>query len=207
MAYIETVPVGAAEGAVRALYERAQAGRGYVPNYTKAFCHRPDVYAAWGALIGSISGRMDPRRYELVTVAAARALGSSYCALAHGSALLEKGLVPPESVRAVAVGETAATGVSPADAAAMRFAERVARDARAIRQEDVRALRDHGLSDAEIFDVAAAAAARSFFSKLLDALGVMPDAAYRALEEEVRTPLTVGRPIDDTPAERVTGAG
>ena len=43
-------------------------------------------------------------------------------------------------------------------------------------------LRSLGLSDAEIVDVALAAAARCFFSKALDALGVAPDAKYAALD-------------------------
>jgi len=42
-----------------------------------------------------------------------------------------------------------------------------------------------------------AAAARCFFSKTLDALGVQPDASFRELPDEVREPLTVGRPIAD----------
>lgn len=33
---------------------------------------------------------MDPRRYELATIAAARRLHSSYCTLAHGSVLIDK---------------------------------------------------------------------------------------------------------------------
>ena len=37
--------------------------------------------------------------------------------------------------------------------------------------EDIDALRAHGFTDAEIFDLAATAAPAAFFSKLLDALG------------------------------------
>lgn len=73
----------------------------------------------------------------------------------------------------------------------------------AIREADVQRLRDYGLTDAEIFDVAAAATARCFFSKLLDAMGAAPDAAYLDLEESVRKALTVGRLIDTMPTERV----
>jgi hypothetical protein len=40
-----------------------------------------------------------------------------------------------------------------------------------------------------------AAAARCFFSKALDALGVQADAAYWELDAELREALTVGRPI------------
>jgi len=61
----------------------------------------------------------------------------------------------------------------------------------------VERLRGFGLTDDEIFDVVLAAAARCFFSKTLDGLGVQPDAAYRALDPDVRDALTVGRPIED----------
>jgi len=44
-------------------------------------------------------------------------------------------------------------------------------------------------------DVVLAAAARCFFSKTLDALGVLPDASYAELEPELREVLVVGRPI------------
>jgi hypothetical protein len=49
-------------------------------------------------------------------------------------------------------------------------------------------------------DVVLAAAARRFFSKTLDALGVRPDTSYRELEPDLREALVVGRPIADAPA-------
>ena len=87
MAFIRTIPVTEASGEVRDMYERTQASLGYVPNYAQAFSLRPAVMAAWSNLLSSIRANLDPRRYELVTLAAARALGSSYCSLAHASAL------------------------------------------------------------------------------------------------------------------------
>ncbi|HEY2542251.1 MAG TPA: hypothetical protein VGH92_04295, partial [Gaiellaceae bacterium] len=60
---------------------------------------------------------------------------------------------------------------------------------------DLQRLRDLGLTDAEIMDVALAAAARCFFSKTLDALGVLPDATFAELEPGLREALVVGRPI------------
>jgi hypothetical protein len=46
-------------------------------------------------------------------------------------------------------------------------------------------------------DVVLAAAARCFFAKTTDALGVRPDASYSALEPELREVPVVGRPIAD----------
>ena len=51
------------------------------------------MYSAWKQLNGTIKGGMELRRYELATVAAARELRSSYCTLAHGSVLMDKGFL------------------------------------------------------------------------------------------------------------------
>ena len=122
---------------------------------------------------------MDLRRYELATVAAARRLRSSYCTLAHGSVLMDKFVAADELAAIVADHHDA--GLDPVDVAVMDLADKVAQDATSVTQADVDGLRAHGLSDAEIFDVVAAAAARCFFSKELDA--------------PLREALTVGRPI------------
>jgi alkylhydroperoxidase family enzyme len=87
-------------------------------------------------------------------------------------------------------------GLSESEVALMAFAEKVASRANEIVKSDVDELRAHGFTDAEIFDIAAAAAARCFFSKLLDAMGAEPDAAYRELDPELQSTLTVGRPIE-----------
>ena len=80
----------------------------------------------------------------------------------------------------------------------MELADKVAHDAASVTQADIDGLRDVGLTDREILDVVLAAAARCFFSKTLDALGVEPDAKYSELEPNLRATLTVGRPIAHT---------
>lgn len=159
-------------------------------NYEKAFEARPDVYAAWGRLISTVRGGMDLRRYELVTLAAARRLRSSYCSLAHGAELERMG----EPLLAVATDFRHA-GLDDVDVAVMDLAERVVDDASSIPESVLSGLRDLGLSDGEIMDVVLTAAARCFFSKTLDALGVLPDARFRELPDELRDVLVVGRPI------------
>ena len=84
------------------------------------------------------------------------------------------------------------------DVAVMDLAEQVAEDATEVTEADVQRLRDLGLSDAEIFDVVAAAAARCFFSKALDGLGTQADPALAKLDPELRDVLTVGRPIAES---------
>jgi uncharacterized peroxidase-related enzyme len=124
----------------------------------------------------------------------ARRLHSSYCALAHGSVLRDQ-FYPAESVGRIAADHHDA-GLAPVDVAIMDFAEKVASSAPAITESDVDALRGHGLAEAEIFQVVLAAAARCFFSTVLDATGTQPDAEYRdSVDPALREILTVGRAI------------
>jgi uncharacterized peroxidase-related enzyme len=195
MTFIETVAEGDASGALKEMYETDRAALGHLPNFTRAFSPRPGVYAAWRQLNGEIKAGMDTRRYELATVAAARRLRSSYCALAHGSVLVDKFVAPDELAAIVSDHRTA--GLDPVDIAVMDLADKVADDAASVTQADIDGLRSLGLSDTEIFDVVAAAAARCFFSKTLDGLGAAPDARFGELEPQLREALTVGRPIAD----------
>lgn len=193
MTFIETVPEDEATGAVAAMYATDREVFGHLPNLTLPWSHRPDVYAAWRQLNGAIKVNMELRRYELATVAAARRLRSSYCSLAHGSILRER-FLGDEAVAAVARGQETPE-LDELDAAVLELADRVVVDATSVTQEDCDRLRELGLGDADILDVVLAAAARCFFSKVLDALGVQPDAKYAALDPELRDALVVGRPI------------
>ena len=133
---------------------------------------------------------------ELVTLAAARALPSSYCMLAHGS-VLRQNFYSSAQLNAIAQDYHTAD-LTPAEVAMMAYAEQIVRDATAVTQADIDELRAHGFSDTEIFDIAATATARCFFSKTLDALGAEPDAVYLDLDKKLRQTLTVGRPISGT---------
>ena len=195
MAFIETTPEDRAESQTAEHYAAARDAMGYVPNFAAAFSARPTVYAAWMQLNGAIKSNMDLRRYELATVAAARRLRSSYCALAHGTVLSDQ-FLGPDKVREVVTDHHEA-GLDDIDVAVMDLADQVAADASAVTAQDIDRLRRLGLSDADILDVVLAAAARCFFSKTLDGLGVEPDARFAELEPALRDALTVGRAISD----------
>lgn len=191
MSFIETVPPEEASGEVQEMYKRQQSAWGYVPNYARIFSHRPEVLARWGRLLAEIRRPMSDRSFELVTFAAAVELRNSACTLAHGKRLTE--FFSEEEVCGIAAGSFSAS-VTAAEQAMIRFARQVARDASRITGDDIGELRAHGYTDPEIFDIAATAAGRAFFTKLLDSLGVELDADFQNLASSFRDPLTVGRP-------------
>lgn len=188
--FISHVSESEAEGAVAAIYEAERQSWGYLPNYAGVFSQRPQVLEGWRKLNGSIKAGMDRRLYELATLAAATTIRSSYCSLAHGKFLTA--FYQPDQVAELANDRTV---LPAAEQELMAFATKVARDASAITQEDVDRLRAAGFSDMDVFDIAAAAAARCFFAKLVDALGAEPDAELADLGPEMCEALTVGRAI------------
>lgn len=193
MSFIETVAETDADADVAAIYDRLRHALGYVPNYGRQFSHRPPVFDGWLQLITAIRSTMDPRRYELATLAAALRRRSSYCSLAHGEKLLGLGSMPDEVV--ALARDPAAAGLGEEERAVFDYAAKVASDPASVGQADVDRLRAVGLSDAEIFDVAAAAAARCFFATLTDALGTQPDSEYRTAIPDLVDALAVGRPV------------
>jgi uncharacterized peroxidase-related enzyme len=193
MSFIECIPDSEINADVQAMYARQASFWGFVPNYARVFSHRPEIMGLWANLQLGIKRNMDKRRFELVTFAASNVLRSTLCSLAHGRALTS--WFSETDVIAIARGEVPAS-LSAADAAMLEFSRKVARDASSVNAEDVALLRRHQFTDAEVFDITATAAARSFFTKLLESLGVEADAPFHSVSGEWKKALVVGRPID-----------
>ncbi|WAX57971.1 peroxidase-related enzyme [Jatrophihabitans cynanchi] len=191
--FIDAIAEDAATGAVAEYYRQQRAAWGFLPNYAGAFSTRPDVARAWNALNTAIRDGMDRRRFELATIAAARALHSTYCTAAHSKFLRD--VCGDEQSLATIAQDPSGAALSEQDRAVYRFAAKVATDAASISQQDVDELRDAGLSDAEVADVVFAVSARSFFTRVLDGLGAQLDAQTAdAFSPALLQSMVVGRP-------------
>jgi uncharacterized peroxidase-related enzyme len=196
MPFIETIPETEIGADVRAMYDRQQSFWGFVPNYAKVFCWRPEIMGLWAQLQAGIKRNMDKRRFELVTFAAAHTMRSTLCTLAHGRTLTTWFSV--EDVQLMARGASPSS-LTAGEAAMMAFSRKVARGPFMISAADVEDLKKHGFTDAEVFDIAATVAARAFFTTLNEALGVEPEPPLLELEPEFRKTLTVGRGMGTVP--------
>jgi uncharacterized peroxidase-related enzyme len=189
-------PVGEddAEGDLAQYYRSQRAAWGFLPNYAAAFSTRPDVAQAWNVLNATIRDGMDRRRFEIATIAAARALRSTYCTAAH-SKFLRDVCGDDATMRSIAEQPDGAT-LDPQDRAVYAFAAKVAADAASVDAQDVERLRAAGLTDAEIADVVFAASARCFFTAVLDGLGAQLDAqTAETFPEALLSSMVVGRPV------------
>jgi uncharacterized peroxidase-related enzyme len=194
--FIETVPESDATGDLADYYAQQRAMWGFLPDYAGAFSSRPEVAQAWNALNSTIRGGMDRRRFELATIAAARAVRSTYCTAAH-SKFLRDVCHDEATLWSLAEDPTGAT-LDEQDRAVYAFATKVAADAASVEESDIDGLRAVGLSDTEIADVVLAVASRSFFTRVLDGLGARLDAATAAsFPAELLDGMVVGRPVGE----------
>ena len=199
--FITPVPESESTDDLAEYYRKQRSAWGFLPNYAGAFSTRPDVAQAWNLLNSTIRDGMDRRRFELATIAAARALRSTYCTAAH-SKFLRDVCGDEESLQSIAADPSGA-GLAAQDRAVYEFATKVATDAAAVVQADIDRLREVGLSDADIADVVYAASARSFFTRVLDGLGAQLDRqTAEALPADLLDSMIVGRPVADGSAAR-----
>lgn len=192
--FINAVPESEATGPLADYYAHQRTAWGFLPNYALAFSTRPEVAAAWNSLNLAVRDGMDRRRFEIATIAAARTLRSTYCTAAH-SKFLRDVCGDEATMRTISSDPS---GLDPADRAVYDFAAKVATDASSVTAADCDALRATGLTDADIADVVYAAAARSFFTKVLDGLGAQLDVqTAETFDPELRAAMVVGRPVAD----------
>lgn len=194
---IQTPDPQSAEGYVAELYRGDLEDDGFVFSHTRAMAANPEALAAFEALIHAIVPSIGVRTYELATLAAAAALQSPHCLLAHGRKALRAGALDEDQLEAVArAGERGDIGgLSDADRAVMRHARRVSTAASAMTDADSQALRDVGFDDRQIVDITLAAAARNYFSRALQGLAVPVETELVGLSPRLREALL--SPLND----------
>ena len=103
--------------------------------------------------------------------------------LAHGAVLCKNGFTTQQVIAILEDYHTA--GLNPEEVHTMDYATKISTDSGTVGAADIDLLRRDGLSDAQITDVALAAAARNFISRFFDALGADADVELRQKQPEL----------------------
>jgi len=103
--------------------------------------------------------------------------------LAHGAVLRKNGFTAQQVIALLEDYHQA--GLSPAEVHLMDYASKISIDSGSITPADLDQLRQDGLDDQQITDVALAAVARNFISRFFDALGAGPDLELQQQEPEL----------------------
>lgn len=180
---------------VEAKYAADRAAYGFVMNLTHLWAHQPDAHTRLFELLGVVGGGFSFRERGILVTAAASTIGDSYCSLAWGWKQSDAGNL--DAVTGVLSGTD--DGLSPREAALTTWARAVAGGAGRTTAADVRALRDAGWTDEEIFRATVFVALRIAFSTVNGALGARPDAELaRLAPARVRELITWGRPVAES---------
>ena len=178
---------------VQALYDEDVAESGYVWNVSRLWGYQPETVNRLFDLMSEAfrpSGLTFRQRGILVT-AAASTLGDSYCSMAWGGKLAGA----TDADLAVGVLNGRDGELSEQEKAMAAWARKIVKDPNATTPADIKALRDAGLADEQIFAITAFVALRVAFSAINDALGAQPDAQLvENLPKEVVDAVTFGRP-------------
>ena len=161
---------------IRSRILAVQEKSGFVPNVFLAYAHRPDEFRAFfayhDALMEKDSGLTKAER-EMIVVATSGANNCLYCVVAHG-AILRIRVKNPLIADQVAINYREAD-ITARQRAMLDFAMKIALDARNTADEDLDALRGHGFSDEDIWDIAAFAAFFALSNRMANFTSMRPN--------------------------------
>jgi uncharacterized peroxidase-related enzyme len=147
-----------------------------VPNVFVTLAHRPDEFRAFFAYHDALmdkQGGLTKAEREMIVVATSAANDCLYCIVAHG-AILRIYSKNPLVADQVAVNYRKAD-ISPRQRAMLAFAMKVAVNSVAIDDADFAAVREHGFSDEDIWDIGAIAAFFALSNRMANLISMRPN--------------------------------
>jgi uncharacterized peroxidase-related enzyme len=156
-----------------------QEKAGFVPNVFLSLARRPDEFRAFFAYHDALMekpGNLTKGEREMIVVATSAANECQYCVVAHGAVLRirEKNALIADQV---AINYRKAP-VSARQMAMLDFAMKVSQNSQAIADADFAALRTHGFSDEDAWDITAIAAFFGMSNRLANTLGMLPNEEF-----------------------------
>jgi len=172
---------------IRARILAVQEKAGFVPNVFLALAHRPDEFRAFFAYHDALmekQGGLTKAEREMIVVATSGANQCLYCVVAHG-AILRIRAKSPFVADQVATNYRKAD-IAPRQRAMLDFAMKVSQDAGAIAEADFAALREHGFTDEDAWDIGAIAAFFALSNRMANLTSMRPNDEFYAMGREPR---------------------
>jgi uncharacterized peroxidase-related enzyme len=156
-----------------ALYDKAFAQRGNVPNMFRVMAHRPEIFSTMMAHFAAVlnTGTVPTKLKELIIVRTSQVNRTPYCLASH--TLLARNLGWSDEQLAHLEDWPRREDFSPAEKAALHLAETVTRDAHAVSDEQYADLRSY-YSEGEVVELLCATGLFNYFNRFNDALRMQP---------------------------------
>ena len=173
---------------IRERIAAVQEKSGFVPNVFLALARRPDEFRAFFAYHDALMekpGDLTKAEREMIVVATSGVNNCQSCVVAHG-AILRIRAKNPLIADQVAVNYRKAD-LKPRHKAMLDFAVKVAERSHAIDDADYEALKLHGFSDEDAWDIGAIAALFAMSNRLANAFSIRPNDEFYMMGREPRT--------------------
>jgi len=169
-----------------------QEKAGFVPNVFLTFAHRPDEFRAFFAYHDALLLRdtgpegLTKGEKEMIIVATSGANGCLYCVVAHGAILRIYEKAPM-------IADQLATNYLKADItikqkAMLGFAMKVCNASYAIGEDDFAALREHGWTDEDAWDIAGITALFGLSNRMANVTSMRPNDEFYLMGRLPRPP-------------------
>ena len=181
MAWIKVIREGEATGRLKQLYEKYMEPNGIVDNILKIHSlNVKSLQTHYDLYAHLMRGRSDLSRVqrEMIAVVVSSANHCYYCLVAHGAAVREMSGDP--ELGEMLVMNYRVADLPPRQKAMLDFAVLLTNAPATIEEEDRQALRDHGFSDRDIWDIAAVAGFFNMSNRVASATDMRPNDAYHA---------------------------
>ena len=167
---------------IRARILKVQEKSGFVPNVFLMLAYRPDEFRAFMAYHDALmdkEGGLTRAEREMIVVATSAANQCQYCIVAHGAILRIRAKDP--LIADQVAGNYRKADITSRQRAMLDFAMKVSQQAHTVDQTDSVALREHGFSDDEIWDIAAIAAFFGMSNRLANFTSLRPNDEFYVL--------------------------
>ena len=159
-----------------------QEKAGFVPNVFLVLAHRPDEARAFFAYHDALmekEGGLTKAEREMIVVATSAANQCLYCVVAHGAILRIR-------AKDARLSEQVATDyrkadITPRQKAMLDFAMKVSQSSKDLAPADFEALRAHGFSDEDAWDIGAIAGLFALSNRMAHLTEMQPNAEFYAM--------------------------
>lgn len=171
---------------IATFYDRVFAQRGNVPNMFRTMAHRPEIFRTMFAHFDAVlnTGTLPTRLKELVIVRTSQINDTPYCLASH--TILAKKLGWTDSQLEGLPNFSERSDFTPAEKAALRFAEVVTRDANAVSDELFAEIRSY-FSEGDVVELLCSIGLFNYFNRFNNALRMEPTKPGEGMAEECGT--------------------
>jgi uncharacterized peroxidase-related enzyme len=165
---------------VETLFQKFEAKVGFIPNVAKVFSLTPEHFLRWfhyyDFLLRNEQSPLSRKEREMIALVVSSENNCEYCLASHSAYLrdLTKDSILPD----VLIHNYRRAELTEREKALLDFAVAITKESYEMNEQDLEILRQVGLSDEAIFEVAQVAAMFNFTNRLANALGWKPNEEF-----------------------------